>query len=222
MYVHVHVSHQCIFGCTYNTISLICYCVLCTLSAEMAYYFAPACCMYCTCVSVGTNLLSGNSVRKLFFSLYLCASIPPSLFLCVHVKVAAYPQQMSIKPNLWLDHDTAIPDHRQAFDEDDRLPQPPNLGPIGPPSKFSKPPQGGVSKPIPPGTRGDIGAPGRVEGGRFSPIGSRGTRTSPNSGTTASPQRSSDPSPVAKSPLLGPAPPGGLLPTPEKCEYPVR
>ena len=193
------------------------------------------------CVSGDKSSLWELCQEVVFFSLSLCLhpslppvcvsvclsvclslSLPPSLFLCVHVKVAAYPQQMSIKPNLWLDHDTAIPDHRQAFDEDDRLPQPPNLGPIGPPSKFSKPPQGGVSKPIPPGTRGDIGAPGRVEGGRFSPIGSRGTRTSPNSGTTASPQRSSDPSPVAKSPLLGPAPPGGLLPTPEKCEYPVR
>ena len=63
-----------------------------------------------------------------------------------------------------------------------------------------------------------------AEGGRFSPIGSRGgaTRTSPGSGggvVNVSPQQwSTDPSPVAKSPLLGPAPPGGLLPTPEKCE----
>ena len=113
---------------------------------------------------------------------------------------------------------------RQIFDEEERVPHTPGLGPIGPPSKIPKPPQGVVGKStsvaLSGGTRGDIGPPGRAEGGRFSPIGSRGARTSPTSGVTAacSPQRSSDPSPVAKSPLLGPAPPGGLLPTPEKCE----
>ena len=122
---------------------------------------------------------------------------------------------MSDKFKPWLDRDV-ITDHRQTFDEEDRLPTVPSLGPIGPPGKMSKPHQGGAVKSVPSGTRGDVGAPGRMEGGQFSPIGSR-ARTSPNSGMTMSPQRSTDPSPVAKSPLLGPAPPGGLLPTPEKC-----
>ena len=74
------------------------------------------------------------------------------------------------------------------------------------------------SSTISTGVNSDVGH--SAGSGRYSPIGSRGgARTSPSSGiTTVSPQqRSLDPSPVAKSPLLGPAPPGGLLPTPEKC-----
>ena len=121
---------------------------------------------------------------------------------------------------LWLDHDLMSTEHRQTFEEDDRIPpHAPHLGPIGPPSKISKPPPGSMVKSMSVGSSiGSRGDMGRTDGGRYSPIGSRGTRTSPNSSaTTSSPQRSSDPSPVAKSPLLGAAPPGGLLPTPEKC-----
>ena len=132
---------------------------------------------------------------------------------------------------VWLDSDRNISDHhRQPYDGEDRLPPTvSSLGPIGPPSKIPKPPMvGGPPKLVSSSSvwgRGEIGPPGRGSevGGRFSPIGSRGgTRTSPSGGgvVNVSPQqRSSDPSPVAKSPLLGPAPPGGLLPTPEKCEY---
>ena len=122
----------------------------------------------------------------------------------------------------WLDQERSDHHHhRQPFEPEETFPS--NLGPIGPPSKAQKPPVGGLGKSGgssgPVGGRGDVG--GRPEGGRFSPIGSRGgVRTSPGGGAAnMSPQqRSSDPSPVAKSPLLGPAPPGGLLPTPEKGE----
>ena len=129
------------------------------------------------------------------------------------------------KPSPWMDRDLAATDHRQCFDDEETIPLAPNLGPIGPPSKIPKPlPPGGSvnmkSTPgAPPGPRGGEpgGGGGRGEGGgRFSPIGPR-SRASPSSGMTVSPQRSTDPSPVAKSPLLGAAPPGGLLPTPEKC-----
>ena len=129
------------------------------------------------------------------------------------------------KSSPWVDRDLAATDHRQCFDDEEKIPLAPNLGPIGPPSKIPKPlPPGGSlnmkSTPgAPPGPRGGeaIGGGGRGEGGgRFSPIGPR-SRASPSSGMTVSPQRSTDPSPVAKSPLLGAAPPGGLLPTPEKC-----
>ena len=129
------------------------------------------------------------------------------------------PVAEKVKTSPWWDHDKIL-DTQQSFEDDEKILMAPNLGPIGPPSKVQKPP-GSASgmKTVPsmaPGPRNE--PPGGVRGdpeSRFSPV--MRSHSSPSSGINSSPQRNSNPSPVAKSPLLGAAPPGGLLPTPEKC-----
>ena len=107
----------------------------------------------------------------------------------------------SSKPNPWSDSTEEF--RRQSFEEDDKLsPLASNLGPIGPPSRSTRQP--------PAGRGGGTPAPGSVSPGG----GSHPSKTSP---PIASPQRR-EPSPVAKSPLLGTAPPG-LLPPPDKGLY---